>query len=67
MSYEFQCGSPVCNSHFSANSKDRLMEDVAEHVRTAHNIPVPTKSILGYLEATAVTRKGGPDPAEAKG
>ena len=52
---EFQCGSPVCHSRFTAPTKDELMRQVAEHVRTKHDIPVPTKSILGYLEATAVT------------
>lgn len=52
---EFQCGSPVCHSRFSAATHDELMREVAEHVRTKHGIPVPTKSILGYLEATAVT------------
>lgn len=55
---EFQCGSPVCNSKFSARTKDELMSKVADHVRTAHNIPVPTQSILSYLEATAVTEDG---------
>jgi len=58
MAYEFQCGSPVCNTKFSASSKNKLMEEVAEHVRKAHQIPVPTKSILSYLEATAVTEAG---------
>ncbi len=53
--YEFQCGSPVCHSRLSASSKDELMREVTEHVRSAHHIPVPTKSIMGYLEATAVT------------
>jgi predicted small metal-binding protein len=53
--YEFHCGSPVCHSRFSAPSRDELMRGVAEHVRTVHRIEVPTKSLLGYLEATAVT------------
>lgn len=53
--YEFACGSPVCHSRFSAPTKDELMREVSDHVRAKHHIPVPTKSILGYLEATAVT------------
>jgi hypothetical protein len=31
------------------------MRAVAEHLRTAHRIETPTKSILGYLESNAVT------------
>jgi predicted small metal-binding protein len=61
---EFQCGSPVCNSKFSARTKDELMSRVAEHVRSAHQIPVPTQSILSYLEATAVTGDGAPEPVK---
>jgi hypothetical protein len=30
------------------------MAKVAEHVRTVHNIPQPTQSILSYLEKTSV-------------
>jgi predicted small metal-binding protein len=55
---QFECGSPVCHSKFSARTKDELMAKVAEHVRTEHQIPVPTQSILSYLEATAVTEDG---------
>jgi predicted small metal-binding protein len=53
--YEFQCGSPVCHGRLACSDKEELMRRVTEHVRTAHRIPVPTASILGYLEATAVT------------
>jgi len=52
--HEFHCGSPVCNSRFSADSKEELMREVTRHVQDKHRIPAPTKSILGYLEATAV-------------
>jgi len=55
---EFQCDSPVCSSKFSAGSRDELMRQVAEHVRTVHGIPQPTQSILSYLEKTSV--KDGP-------
>lgn len=54
MTHEFQCGSPVCSSRFSADSRDELMQEVTRHVQVEHRIPKPTKSILGYLEATAV-------------
>lgn len=50
----FKCDSPVCSSTFSAGSKDALMAMVAEHVRTEHDIPAPTQSILSYLEKTSV-------------
>jgi predicted small metal-binding protein len=60
---EFQCGSPVCHSKFSAGTKHELMEKVAEHVRTVHHIPAPTQSILSYLEATAVTEDGATQSA----
>jgi predicted small metal-binding protein len=54
---EFQCDSPVCGAKIRAHTKDELMVQVADHVRTAHQIPVPTKTILQYLEATSVTDK----------
>lgn len=62
--YEFQCGSPVCSSRLSAASREDLMREVGKHVQQAHRIPAPTKSILDYLESTAVrevatTRTGG--------
>jgi predicted small metal-binding protein len=60
---DFQCGSPVCHSKFSAKSKDELMAQVAEHVRSVHNIPVVPTSILQYLEANAVTEDGAAQPA----
>lgn len=56
--HEFQCGSPVCSSRFSAASRAELMQEVAKHVRVEHRIPKPTKSILDYLEETAVREVG---------
>jgi predicted small metal-binding protein len=53
--YEFECGSPVCNHRLTSSSKDELMREVAEHVRRTHGIAVPPKSILSYLDETAVT------------
>jgi predicted small metal-binding protein len=62
--YEFGCASPVCQTRLTSDDKDELMREVAEHVRTAHRIKVPTTSILDYLESTGVTevaptRSGG--------
>jgi predicted small metal-binding protein len=53
--FEFQCGSPVCRSRVTSEDKHELMLQVAEHVRIAHRIEVPTASLLGYLESTALT------------
>lgn len=52
--HEFQCGSPVCSSRFSARSREDLMREVGKHVQDVHRVPAPTKSILDYLESTAV-------------
>jgi predicted small metal-binding protein len=57
--YEFQCGSPVCSSKFAAHTKEELMAEVSAHVKKVHKIPVPTQSILSYLEKTAVTDRAG--------
>jgi predicted small metal-binding protein len=53
--YEFQCGSPVCHSRFTAKDKEGLMRQVTEHVRKAHKVDMPPASIIDYLGATAVT------------
>ena len=52
---KFQCGSPTCSSKFSARTQEELMAAVNEHVQKEHAIPVPTKSILGFLAANCVT------------
>ena len=53
---EFKCGSPACNSRFSAHTEQEVMAMVADHVRREHAIPVPTKSIMGFLAANCVTK-----------
>ncbi|MGH9300581.1 MAG: DUF1059 domain-containing protein [Acidimicrobiales bacterium] len=53
---EFKCGSPACKSKFSARTQQELMAAVNEHVRREHAIPVPTKSIMNFLEVAAVTK-----------
>ncbi len=52
--YEFHCGSPVCNTEFSAPTKDELMREVAEHVRVKHRLAEPSRSIVAFLEANTV-------------
>lgn len=61
--YEFRCGSPACRSKFSAPTKDELMEQVVQHVKTEHRIPVPTKSIVSFLEANTITEVVSPEKA----
>lgn len=53
-SYEFQCGSPVCRTHFTAPSRDVLLGRVLAHVKDKHHIPVPTKSILQFVEENTI-------------
>lgn len=52
--HEFQCGSPACETRFSAPNKDSLLREMTKHVQREHRIPKPTKSILAFLEANTV-------------
>jgi predicted small metal-binding protein len=52
--YEFQCGSPVCTTHFTAPTKDELMGAVAQHVLVKHRIATPSKSLVRFLEENTV-------------
>jgi predicted small metal-binding protein len=52
--YEFQCGSPVCRTEFTAPTKDELMGKVADHVLVKHRIAEPTKSLVQFLEANTI-------------
>ncbi|NBH04292.1 DUF1059 domain-containing protein [Amycolatopsis sp. SID8362] len=52
--YEFVCGSPVCDTRLLAPGKDVLMAKVAEHVKTEHRIPAPTKSLVQFIEANTI-------------
>lgn len=52
--YEFVCGSPVCKTRYVAGSKDDLMAEVAKHVVVKHRIPVPTKSLVQFVEANTI-------------
>jgi len=53
--YEFNCGSPVCKTHFTAPTEDELMAKVAEHVVVTHHIPHPTKSLVQFVKANCVS------------
>jgi dihydroxyacid dehydratase/phosphogluconate dehydratase len=52
--WEFSCGSPVCNAHFTATTKDALMSQVGAHVVGKHRIPAPTKSLVNFVVANCV-------------
>jgi predicted small metal-binding protein len=52
---EFNCGSPVCKTHFAAPTMDELMGKVARHVVVAHRIPSPTKSLVEFVVANCIT------------
>lgn len=54
---EFQCGSPECSTQFTAADREELLREIAEHVKTKHNVKAPSESLLSYLEATAVRDK----------
>jgi hypothetical protein len=53
--HEFQCGSPVCHTRFTAVTKEQLMDAVIQHVQDDHHIPAPTKPILDFLEANTIS------------
>lgn len=57
--HEFQCGHLECGSRFTASDKDYLMQQVAEHLRDAHNVDKATETLLTYLETTCVTTTSG--------
>jgi hypothetical protein len=52
--YEFNCGSPVCKTSFTAPTEAALMAKVAEHVVVNHKIPAPTKSLVAFVKANCV-------------
>ncbi len=52
--YEFQCGSPVCKTHFTAPTEDELMGAVAKHVAVKHRIAAPSKSLVQFLKDNTI-------------
>ena len=52
--YEFNCGSPVCKTHFTAPTEDELMAAIAKHVAVKHKIPAPTKSLVAFIKANTI-------------
>jgi predicted small metal-binding protein len=55
--YQFQCGHQECFSQYTASSKDALMQQVADHLKEAHNVDKATETLMSYLEATCVTTR----------
>lgn len=53
--HEFQCGHQECDSVFTASDKNYLERQIAEHLRTAHNVDKATETLMAYLNATCVT------------
>ncbi|HJT03095.1 MAG TPA: DUF1059 domain-containing protein [Pseudonocardiaceae bacterium] len=53
--YQFQCGHQECFSQYTASNKDALMQQVADHLKEAHNVQHATQTLMGYLEETCVT------------
>lgn len=52
--YEFQCGSPVCKTHFTAPTEDELMGAVAKHVAVKHRIAAPSRSLVQFLKDNTI-------------
>jgi predicted small metal-binding protein len=65
--HKFQCGSPVCDTRFSADTKAQLMAAITRHVQQDHHIPHPTKSIMDFLEANTVSETSDSPAKPAKG
>jgi predicted small metal-binding protein len=55
--YQFQCAHQECFSQYTASSKDALMQQVADHLKEAHNVDKATETLMSYLEATCVTTR----------
>ncbi|HYZ37772.1 MAG TPA: DUF1059 domain-containing protein [Pseudonocardiaceae bacterium] len=55
--YQFTCGHQECFSQYIASNKDALMQQVADHLKEAHNVDNATQTLMSYLEATCVTTK----------
>lgn len=52
--FRFDCGSPVCSTHFTADTKDDLMREVAMHIAVKHHVPQPSKSLVQFVEANTI-------------
>jgi predicted small metal-binding protein len=52
--YEFQCGSPVCKTRFTAPTEAELMAKVGKHVAEKHHIYAPTKSLVQFLKDNTI-------------
>ena len=56
--YVFSCASPVCSAQFSAPNREELVEQITKHVQVQHRVPNPTRPIMEFLEANAITVSG---------
>lgn len=61
--FEFNCGSPVCKTHFTAPTMDELMGKVGGHVVVKHRIPAPTKSLVEFVVANCIHEVASPGQA----
>ena len=53
MTFKLACGDvmPGCDARLETSSRDELMEQVAEHVASAHGITEITPEILASVES----------------
>jgi hypothetical protein len=56
--YEFDCGSPVCKTRFTAPTESELMGKVAQHVVVDHRVPNPTASLVQFVKDNCVREVG---------
>lgn len=61
---EFACGSPECNTEFTATDREDLINQMSEHLKDVHNVQTATQTLLNYLEKTAVRDSS---PSESAG
>jgi hypothetical protein len=53
---EFACAHSECGGQFTSHDRSTLRKMIGDHLRDVHNVQVPTQTLVGYLEATAVTK-----------
>ncbi len=52
MAYEFRCadaGADPCHGNFRAETEQELLEKVADHLRTKHNVQNVSKTLQNYI------------------
>ena len=56
---EIRCadtGAFTCRAHFSAETMEDLLRQVAEHLRVRHDVKQPTQTFLNYCAKVAVPK-----------